>query len=62
VTLVGHSGAWTTPAQRRDGFERVQELGLTMDVEELALDAIAHGWRRLAGSGHGKLVVRMGDA
>ena len=58
VVLAGHSGAWTTPAQRRAGFERVHELGLTLDVEELGLDDVADGWRRLAGSGKPKLVVR----
>jgi NADPH:quinone reductase len=58
VVLAGHSGAWSTPAQRREGFERVHELGLTLDVEELRLDDIAKGWRRLAGSGKPKLVVR----
>jgi hypothetical protein len=58
VVVAGHSGAWSTPAQRREGFERVHELGLTLDVEELRLDDIAKGWRRLAGSGKPKLVVR----
>ena len=59
VVLAGHSGAWTTPAERREGFERVHELGLTLDVDELGLDDIAEGWRRLAGSGKPKLVVRL---
>jgi len=58
VVLAGHSSAWTTPAQRREAFERVHKLGVVMDVEELGLDDIAEGWRRLAGSGKPKLVVR----
>ena len=58
VVLAGHSGAWTTPAQRREGFERVHQLGLTLDTEEFALDDIGAAWQRLAGSGKPKLVVR----
>ncbi len=62
ITLVGHSGAWTTPEQRIAAFERVQEIatgpGLTLDVEELALEEMPDGWRRLAGSAGSKLVVR----
>lgn len=62
VTLVGHSGAWTTPEQRRAGFERLHviaaEVGLTLDVEELSLDDVPEGWRRLQRSAGRKLVVR----
>jgi NADPH:quinone reductase len=62
VTLVGHSGAWTTAAERRAAFERVHALAadgaLVVDVQALALDEIADGWRRLGASPGGKLVVR----
>jgi NADPH2:quinone reductase len=65
VAVVGHSGAWTTPAQRRAGFERVHALasegGLTIDVEELPLGEVTDGWRRLQRSAGAKLVVRPGD-
>jgi NADPH2:quinone reductase len=62
VTVVGHSGAWTTPDQRVAAFGRIQairaEHGLTLDVDELSLDEVTDGWRRLQGSPGRKLVVR----
>jgi NADPH:quinone reductase-like Zn-dependent oxidoreductase len=64
VTLVGHSGAWTTPEQRRSAFERLHsiaaETGLTLGVDELSLDEVPEGWRRLQDSAGRKLVVRPG--
>jgi NADPH:quinone reductase len=36
ISVVGHSGAWTTPQQRIEAFERIQRIaggdGLTLDV------------------------------
>jgi NADPH:quinone reductase len=59
VTIVGHSGAWTTPAERRAQFLRLHAFGdVVMDVDELPLDDVADGWRRLASSAGAKLVVR----
>lgn len=62
VTVVGHSGAFTTPEQRIAAFGRVQaivaEHGLTLDVEELSLDQVPDGWRRVQASAGRKLVVR----
>src|SRR5215213_7125295 len=53
VTLVGHSGAWATPLQRRAALARAHDLAsragtpLTLDTEELTLDEIGSGWKRL---------------
>ena len=62
ITVVGHSGAWTTPDQRIAAFERVQAIagreGLTLDVEELSLDEVPEGWRRVKRSAGRKLVAR----
>ena len=62
ISVVGHSGAWTTPQQRIEAFERIQAIaigdGLTLDVEELPLDDVPEGWRRLQGSAGRKLVAR----
>jgi NADPH:quinone reductase-like Zn-dependent oxidoreductase len=62
ISVVGHSGAWTTPQQRIEAFERIQAIagseGLTMDVEELSLDQVPDGWRRLQSSAGRKLVAR----
>lgn len=62
VTLVGHSGAWTTPEERRATFERLlaatEREPLTLDTEELSLAQVGEGWRRLARSAGAKLVVR----
>ena len=62
VALVGHSGAWTTAAQRRATFERLLELavagGVIVDVEELPLEALPAAWERLRASAGAKLVVR----
>jgi NADPH:quinone reductase-like Zn-dependent oxidoreductase len=62
ISVVGHSGAWTTPPQRIEAFERIQRIassdGLTLDVEELALEDVPDGWRRLQGSAGRKLVAR----
>ena len=62
ISVVGHSGAWTTPQQRIEAFERIQAIagsdGLTLDVEELSLDEVPDGWRRLQRSAGRKLVAR----
>jgi NADPH:quinone reductase-like Zn-dependent oxidoreductase len=62
ISVVGHSGAWTTPEQRIAAFERIQAIagseGLTLDVEELPLDEVPAGWRRLQDSAGRKLVAR----
>jgi NADPH:quinone reductase-like Zn-dependent oxidoreductase len=62
VTIVGHSGAWTTALDRREAYERVHALvaagALIIDVEELSFDDVPAGWERLGGSPGGKLVVR----
>jgi NADPH:quinone reductase len=63
VSVVGHSGAWTTPAERRDAFERFHALAggaVKLDVEELSLDDVPRGWERLARSAGRKLVARPG--
>ena len=64
VALVGHSGAWSTSAERRATFERVVKLaadgGVTVDVEELPLDEMPTAWERLKGSAGAKLVIRPG--
>jgi NADPH:quinone reductase len=62
VAVVGHSGAWTAPEQRIEAFRRIESIarseGLTLDVEELSLDDVPEGWRRLQGSAGRKLVAR----
>jgi NADPH:quinone reductase len=64
ITLVGHSGAWATPQERRDALARAHELAeragqrLTLDTEELGLDEIGDAWDRLAGSAGRRLVVK----
>jgi NADPH:quinone reductase len=62
ISVVGHSGAWTTPEHRIAAFERIQAIagsdGLTLDVEELSLDEVPDGWRRLQDSAGRKLVAR----
>lgn len=62
ISVVGHSGAWTTPEQRIEAFERIQSIagsaGLTLDVEELSLDEVPEGWQRLQSSAGRKLVAR----
>ena len=62
ISVVGHSGAWTTPQQRIEAFERIRAIadsdGLTLDVEELSLEDVPEGWRRLQGSAGRKLVAR----
>jgi NADPH2:quinone reductase len=62
IAVVGHSGAWTTPERRIEAFRRIQAIagseGLTLDVEELSLDAVPEAWRRLQGSAGRKLVAR----
>jgi NADPH:quinone reductase-like Zn-dependent oxidoreductase len=62
VTVVGHSGAFTTPEQRIAAFGRIQSIvaehGLTLDVEELSLDDVPDGWQRVQASAGRKLVVR----
>ncbi len=63
ITLVGHSGAWTTAAERRSAYERVHALAaagrLVVDADELSLDDLAGGWERLGASAGAKLVVRL---
>jgi NADPH:quinone reductase len=64
VTVVGHSGAWATPQERRQALARAHALAerggtpLSLDTEELALEDIAQGWERLARSAGRRLVVR----
>jgi NADPH:quinone reductase-like Zn-dependent oxidoreductase len=59
VTLVGHSGAWATPAERRQALARAHALGpLTLDVEEMELDGVGDAWVRLSRSAGRRLVVR----
>ena len=64
VTLVGHSGAWATPAERHDALVRAHELArrrgrpLTLDAEQLELDEIGDAWARLSRSAGRRLVVR----
>jgi NADPH2:quinone reductase len=59
VTMVGHSGAWATPAERHEALARAHALGpLTLDVEEVQLDEIEDAWERLARSAGRRLVVR----
>ncbi|HEV3376067.1 MAG TPA: hypothetical protein VG126_02180, partial [Thermoleophilaceae bacterium] len=59
VTMVGHSGAWATPAERQEALARAHALGsLTLDIEELTLDQIGHAWERLSRSGGRRLVVK----
>jgi NADPH2:quinone reductase len=64
VTVVGHSGAWATPAERQDALARAHELArrggrpLTLDTEELELDEIGAAWERLSRSAGRRLVVR----
>jgi NADPH:quinone reductase-like Zn-dependent oxidoreductase len=62
VAVVGHSGAWTAPQQRIEAFRQIESIarseGLTLDVEELSLDDVPDGWRRLQGSAGRKLVAR----
>jgi NADPH2:quinone reductase len=59
VTLVGHSGAWATPRERREALARAHALGqLTLDVEEVGLDEIGDAWERLSRSAGRRLVVR----
>jgi NADPH:quinone reductase-like Zn-dependent oxidoreductase len=65
VTLVGHSGAWATPQERRAALARAHELAeragrpLTLETEELALEDIDAAWGRLAESAGQRLVVRL---
>jgi len=64
VTMVGHSGAWATPAERQEALARAHALAerggrpLTLDTEEVALENIASGWERLSRSAGRRLVVR----
>jgi NADPH2:quinone reductase len=64
VTVVGHSGAWATPQERRSALERAFGLAgergrpLTLDTEEVALDDIGDAWERLSRSAGRRLVVR----
>jgi NADPH:quinone reductase len=62
ISVVGHSGAWTTPQQRIEAFERIQAIagsvGLRLGIEELSLDEVPEGWRRLQSSAGRKLVAR----
>ncbi len=64
ITVVGHSGAWATPAERQEALARAHALAerggsrLALDTEELALDEIADGWERLSRSAGRRLVVK----
>ena len=65
ITLVGHSGAWATPQERRAALARAHELAeqsgsrLTLDTEELELQEIGAAWERLSSSAGRRLVVRL---
>ncbi len=54
ITVVGHSGAWATPAERQEALARAHALAerggrrLSLDTEELALEEIGDGWERLS--------------
>jgi NADPH:quinone reductase len=64
VTVVGHSGAWATPQERRAALERAFALAerrgrpLALDTEELPLEDIGDAWERLSRSAGRRLVVR----
>jgi NADPH:quinone reductase-like Zn-dependent oxidoreductase len=64
VTVVGHSGAWATPQERRGALGRAHELAqrngarLKLDTEELTLEEIGDGWERLSRSAGRRLVVK----
>jgi len=61
ATVVGHSGAWVTPQERRAALARAFQVAggrLTLDTEELALDEIGDGWGRLSRSAGRRLVVK----
>jgi NADPH2:quinone reductase len=64
ITVVGHSGAWARPADRRAALARAFELAeragarLTLDTEEVSLDEIGDAWERLSRSAGRKLVVK----
>jgi NADPH2:quinone reductase len=64
VSVVGHSGAWATPADRRAALARAFEIAerggarLTLDTEEVALDEVGDAWDRLSRSAGRKLVVK----
>lgn len=66
VSVIGYSGAWATPQQRRAALEEVHRLatehGLTVDCEEVPLRDIASAWERQDGSPGRKLVVRLAEA
>jgi NADPH:quinone reductase-like Zn-dependent oxidoreductase len=64
VTVVGHSGAWATPQERRGALARAHELAaraatrLELDTEEIPLEEIGSAWERLSRSAGRRLVVR----
>jgi NADPH:quinone reductase len=64
VTVVGHSGAWATPQERRAALERAFGLAarggrrLALDMEEVALEDVGDAWERLSRSAGRRLVVR----
>jgi NADPH:quinone reductase len=59
VVLVGHSGAWATPAERQEALARAHALGpLTLDTEEVPLEEIGGAWGRLSRSAGRRLVVK----
>ncbi|MBD0282142.1 MAG: zinc-binding alcohol dehydrogenase family protein [Thermoleophilaceae bacterium] len=64
VTVVGHSGAWATPEDRRTALARAFELAgrrgaaLTLDTDEIALEQIGDAWEWLSRSAGRKLVVK----
>jgi NADPH:quinone reductase len=64
VALVGHSGAWATPAERQAALARAHELArrsggaLVLDTEVLALEQIPEAWERLSRSPGRRLVVQ----
>jgi len=64
VAVVGHSGAWATPEERRSALARAHALAeragspLELDTEELALEEIGDAWQRLSRSAGRRLVVK----
>jgi NADPH:quinone reductase len=64
ITMVGHSGAWSSPQERQAALARAHALAeeggvrLELDTDELALDEIGDAWERLSRSPGRRLVVR----
>ncbi|MEV7091188.1 zinc-binding alcohol dehydrogenase family protein [Streptomyces sp. NPDC093085] len=63
VRPAGHSGAWTTRAQRITTFRRLLDMAedapLALPVQEVSIDDVPTAWPRVAAGAGGKFVVRM---